>query len=422
MLSTFRIPEIKVRVICSHFKEPKAGPLLAVLPFLRLAASAAAAGVSASAAHLGLAPAFPHALQAEPKQAQGRGKKRKALASPLASGAAAAAAASARPPLAASASTVPFALAAPKPAPTYAEMRPAKRRKCLSELISRTAQQLESKYLLSVDDQRSLVERQRGEMRQVVEDDPVQGIHTLGMWRWLEKSGHFARVTDSDIRWRLDSTSSRPSPPPPPGGGSAAAALQGRRGLGVAGPAREEKSSDEIANRLQSLLVSEESDDERSDGDDHVEEDVDDLYEDSKLGNPEHGSTSSFFRELDALGLRADAMPLPADDHVARLFDERADVVTRTSQVEPGDPGDELGDVIHAMIDDLHQLNGVNNQRTTFLESVAALYQLGDVSGRKAEDASLVARYQQLLRKSKEAKGKNGKLKTAKKDEYSLPW
>jgi hypothetical protein len=289
-------------------------------------------------------------------------------------------------------------------------MKPGKRRKTLTGLISRTAQELESKYLLSFDDQRSVTQRQQDEMRRIVEEDPVQGIHTLGMWRWLEKSGHFGRITDGDIRWRLDSCVS-------PSERDAATQLAPTWSI----PALRiglETSKDAVAERLQSLLFEEDIDEPHDDAD--SDDDIGGLYEHVNGDFSKRAINSTLFKELDALGLKPDVLPLQSED--VGTAESSQVGYSGSMQFKPGDSGNDLGEVTHSMIEDLQRLNGVNNQRTAFLESVATLHRQSELSGTKADDPSLIARYQQLLRKTKEAKGKNGKLKNAKKDEFSLPW
>jgi phage portal protein BeeE len=73
---------------------------------------------------------------------------------------------------------------------------------------------------------------------------------------------------------------------------------------------------------------------------------------------------------------------------------------------------------------DLDKLAGLNNLRADFLESVASSNYLSpDECKRKAdEDTSAIAKFQNLLKKTKEIKVKNGKPKALKNDANALPW
>jgi hypothetical protein len=391
VLGTFKSPEIKVRVLCSHFKEPKAGPLLAVLP------------------QRFVSPATPSAA-ADSKPAP-KTKKRKLAISPLTSSGSRMAGMAA--PGAALGAVQP-----PKTAPTYSERRPAKRRQNVSDLIARTARELESKYSLRFDDQRTLIERQQNETRQLVEDDPVQSVHTLGMWRWLEKSGYFTRITDTDIRWRLEGGIS----PEGPDQGS----QPSQRRFSDNHVCLDVEDAEFVPSRLQYLLcectdgLTNDSD---GDGDDFGE-----LCEPTDPYILPQETCADFQSTIHALGLKRDVLPISLGTINASgtndpLDDETPATTKIPSHSEEGrDSGDELGGVISAMISDLQELNHFNNRRTAFLESMATIHQRNEASGKKAEETSLISRCQQLLRKSKETKGKNGKVKTAKKDEYALPW
>jgi len=75
------------------------------------------------------------------------------------------------------------------------------------------------------------------------------------------------------------------------------------------------------------------------------------------------------------------------------------------------------------MIEELAVVNEFNNKRTAFLESAARSYRRAEGDqGRRNEEAGIISKCQQLLKKNKEMKGKNGKAKTAKNDEFALPW
>ena len=83
----------------------------------------------------------------------------------------------------------------------------------------------------------------------------------------------------------------------------------------------------------------------------------------------------------------------------------------------------ELDQVITSMTAHLAQVNSVNNCRASFLQNVssAPFVLLDEQKRRSDQESSVIARYQALLKKTKEINAKNGKM--AKKDNgLALPW
>ena len=91
---------------------------------------------------------------------------------------------------------------------------------------------------------------------------------------------------------------------------------------------------------------------------------------------------------------------------------------------QSNDDEETLEDIIGRMSADLLELNKLNNARASFLESTARTHISVAAAGKKKEneEALLVAKCQQVLKKSKDSKVKSSKPKTASKDEYALPW
>lgn len=379
LLSTFKIAELKVKVICTSFKEPKS-QLIATLP---------------AAILIPHTPAAIAAIDSGVAKSTTKSKKRKlGSATPA-------------PSSVKTTAVKPSEGAVFVPAElTYSEMNPSKRRKCVSDMISRSARELESKYLLRFEEQRQLLNRQQRDVLQLVEDDPVHGIHTLGMWKWLERSGYFERITDGEVQWRLDGSIVRD-----------AKNKIAEQSASILPFNSREPDRDVMAYRLQSLLViddQEESADE-SDCDDLESLTVSPVRSLSPINGATRSTDAGFSQALNSLGLSRIFLSQFPD-----FAESRLDVCIVSESDKKS--GDELGDVIHSMVSDFRELNDLNSKRTAFVESVACAHQLGEDAGKKAEDSSMIARCQQLLRKSKELKGKNGKMKSAKKDEYALPW
>lgn len=393
VLRSLKASEIKVRLVCNGIKDPRA-VLVAVLP----------------------------PLDGSEKQAKSKKKKKKLSAASLQS---AKSLSPVRPTIDA---------AAPKPAVQYTNMRPNKRRKSVADLVARSARDLEATFLQRFDDQMQTIERQQEEMRKLVDEDKVQVIHTTGMWRWLERSGHFAPITESDIRWRLDGIIS----PDVKKDGTQSPALLSRE----LDPKPVIRSEGTLFDRLQSLLIAEVDDD---DGVPGVESDDDD---DSALLYEEGASDSQL---LDLSALTAEERCLMHVRSVGLLHDSSllrtvvSDVAANPKNEKPlhnpeavvngevndgvaklpsDQQDDEIGGVIQGMIADLSTLNDFNKRRASALESAARSYYLTESDPRrKGEEAILIARCLQVMKKAKEGKGKNnGKAKTAKSDEYALPW
>lgn len=388
ILKSLTSSDVKVKVICNGFKEPTLAPLVAhVLPLLGPAKS--------------------------------KSKKRKA------------------PPPVAPKPVVPTAPVdvpeAKPPVVPYSELRPNKRRRSIADLIALTGRHLEAKYLQRFDDQRQAIDKQQSEMRKLVDED-TQGLHTLGMWQWLEKSGYFANISEPDIRWRLDGLIS----PAGTGTGPGCPSVVLKESEG-------EKTSKapggSLVQRLQSLLI---CDDAGVSGDET--DDESDLYDDEKVGMRVDLDLTGLtvdersFLYLNSIGLVESELPrtlqLEAIESVRSPSCERvhppsnSDTVGR-QRVQNANQGyrlsnpreglDELGVIVNAMVGDLSAVNELNSRRTHFLEAVAKTHRRVESESHQAEEGSVLLKYQQMM-KSKELKNKNGKAKVVKNDEHALPW
>ena len=329
---------------------------------------------------------------------------------------------------------------------SYVDMKPILRRKTIMDLVGRCARELESKYGLK---QQVLSEEPDEDRNKLVDDDPNAMLHTADMWEWLQRSGYFAKLTESDCRERLNGLVMLLKPED---------SLVGRSTKNDDTVAVVEDDKDEAVesgtyiHRLQSLLVPVEIDDGECDGEDKDDDDdsdvsIDDCY-DQVLGTTATIDLSQLtldersYLHLRSIGLlpntvtpqvpivsaggseSTDETNVPVTNTVSSLTSVQATApkdgtVTKTAaRVD----SDELDCVIDAMITDLAQVNRLNHNRTQFLQSMAQLHwpTEGDLKAKNVE-ASLIARCQQLLKKSKQVKPEV-KPKSVKNDEYALPW
>jgi len=384
VLSTFKVREIKVLITCYGFKEPKSGPPIATLP---------------------------SSVVSDVNEAPSKAKKRK-----LAAGTTAKDATEASSPAAATPTTP-----ATKHVVQYSEMRPVRRRKHVTDLISRTARDLESKYLQRLEDQKQLLDRQQNDLRKLVDEDKVIMPHTTGMWRWLEKSGHFGPIDDSNLQWRLEDNYSpdsqlaksiRPS-------GVLKDPEEGR-------PKVDESNKTTVIQRLQSLLLvadDDENDDEsETSNDDHLYDNDGEWWGDKVLDLSSLSGDERSFVHLCSIGL-VESSQLSKQKAKRELITLARPSTKFLSDKKDGAklPEDELGEIVQAMVSDLNQLNTLNMKRAGFIEEMARAEQQSEADSKR--EAILIAKCQQLMRKTKEMKAKHGKVKSsAKNDELALPW
>jgi hypothetical protein len=395
ILASFEASLLRVKIVCAGFKDPKSsGPLMAQLPPLFLPQGMAVKENNIERAKPPTKPAT---------------KKRK-LSTPT----------EPKPP--------PVVKAEPviKEAPTYTQMKPGRRRKALAELISRVAKDIESKLLQRVDDGHVTIERQQSDMLKLSSEDEALTMNTSGMWQWVEKSGYFGTCGEEELHRRFNGIRSHVSE------------QHGRNapsGVGQIFPGQKSQqvADESLVDRLQSLLVEEETEDSNGDDGDEDDKDDDDLYLDNSDSYPASplADLSSLslderlFLHVRSVGL-AESLILPESTSSRETVSQPADNGFRRDERNKFLPTsvDDLEDTIGAMETDLDKLAGLNNLRADFLESVASSNYLSpDECKRKAdEDTSAIAKFQNLLKKTKEIKVKNGKPKALKNDANALPW
>lgn len=408
LLAKFKKPLIKVKVKCTGFKEPKlTSALYASLP---------------PDVFGGVAPSSDRDKKSAKK------KKGSTVETSLISS-----------------STIPAVAEKESVIRTYSELRPAKRRQLITELIAQTAKELEANYNSKMEAQRQSLERRHGELKKLVEEDEVVVIHTAAMWNYIEKAGYFADYAEESIQDNL-----RGIWGPELRCSVSKKTVQNRSYVNgrVHDSAKTKTSSSSVQsiyNGLQSLLVEEHSDDDsNNDARSRIDMDEDEslLHDnfDEPMG-PLPGGTClpPDLKIVDLSNLNPDErayihlrkVGLMEDQPVtftARESTEGPEFISsqRRNDVDGGDEKDHYGvleDVVERMSTDLIELNKRNNARASSLESAARneLVQIRKAKRQAEEEAILNAKWQQLLKKTKE-KLKMSKPKTATKDEQVLPW
>ncbi|GKY95083.1 hypothetical protein MPSEU_000472400 [Mayamaea pseudoterrestris] len=374
VLASFTKNQIKVKIICSNFDKISSGPLYATLRF----------GVKASDKDV-----------APPKS-----KKAKLNPSSVKGGV------TARTSFAASIKNISKSLV------PYADMKPSHRRKTIVDLINKCARDLEATAGQQMEDQRQIICRQQTELQKVVDDDKVQMIHSTCMWRWLEKSGHFAKMKDADCQWRLEGLAATKL-----GDIECGHACMQQTTL----PFGNRKAGSYI-HRLQSLLVVDD-DDETSD------DESDNHFDDMPCACPAADLSKLTMHERSFLHLRSFDLVQKAD-HIFAVEDHMTTDISQTVRFDNAqdiadlEPKDEVDGVVNAMICDLLQVDECNSMRAKLLKSVVHSQRVAE-SDLKAKNAetSVISRYYQLMKKNKQERGRNeGKPRVAKNDEYALPW
>ena len=83
-------------------------------------------------------------------------------------------------------------------------MKPIQRRRQVAEAVAQRSQTLELQIKEAREKHRRTIERQCAEQQKIVDDDEIVSVNTMTMWKWLEKSPHFADYTEADLRQVLE--------------------------------------------------------------------------------------------------------------------------------------------------------------------------------------------------------------------------
>lgn len=319
----------------------------------------------------------------------------------------------------------------------YAQLRPAKRRKAIADLISRTAYSLESEYLRRIEESRLIIAAREKRARECVEDQNYLVPHTAGMWKWLEEMGYFEDSIDEiSLRERLEEARSMDWGTLQHEGNTIQLVTKGRGDHPISTVNAEAPSS--YMDALLDLFVEE---GECSDGNNDDEDETSDTYDDEIVASHElmaeltHLSPEErTYLQLRSVGLSSSGEMKPdkaiqvmvAGSNNLQGFGHplgkpRGDsaVVDQSQDIE------DIDIVINAMKKDLIDTTRLNHKRATYLETVvrATLETPRETKERKQFEASLHARHAVLVKRNKEFRAKNGQNKNATKhDDLALPW
>mmetsp|Transcript_11450 Transcript_11450/g.28952 ORF Transcript_11450/g.28952 Transcript_11450/m.28952 type:complete len:798 (+) Transcript_11450:93-2486(+) len=403
---------VKIKVVCTGFKEPKASmPLIAMLPAIvfdptstRLSLSSNAAATAKALATIDLKKSVSMAsatiIGAKAGASTLTKKKRKDKATE-------------RPKTKATSSQVP---SSPVPK-TYAEMTPLARRQQIVERVSQLALELESSLQK---------EKIVGRLDPVPEEQPP--LHTTRMWNWLQAAGFYNKDASSKFLASIKSPKMHSRGPFQ----SIPRSIQGRD-ANLVKEGEQRVSSVSLFNRLQSLLVEvvseNESDHDEDDSDEEslsfLDDDDDDLDDDfqAKVKAFEEGEMSKKpkfdIADLSELSLEERAfIHLSKAGLIKKSLYPSVNLVLSNVEKEENETED-LGDVIEAMSTDLTRMTSTNNARISFIErltSDADVYYNKQV---EEEQAVLIAKCQNLMKRTKE---KAKKAKQKKDENLNLPW
>ena len=406
VLSTFKGPQVKVKILCAGFKEPKT-QLLAALPV-------------------------------EPKRTLVTRTGRKKTET-NAAGAAALATASSSAAIAAAAAAAAADL-------NYARQTPQRRRKTVSALISRVAQTLESRQNQKEDKRRQSVLFQEKRRKDVAEDTSVTVIHTGGMWKYMQESGYFEdAITDAELQERFDSIQPMKVERTMNG---VRTDYMGKPSLTESGAA--DSGSGALTDRLIGLLVEEgdESDSDTKEEDDGTITDSDssiddtldlldlsDLTENERalvqlrmmgLAVDDNGLVKFVQTVANGTGAGTGVSGLPSSHLEARAAKPqppKSSFVPSNSQ-QGDEDDDDIDDIVAGMIEDLQRTNSMISARADFAQNLArcSIETPEAASRRRQREASIGGRGAALLKRNKEAKAKAMKAKAKQDDDLKLPW
>lgn len=405
ILSTFKVSQIKVKIKCTGFKEPKTA-LVATLPFD--AKRAAALKTSK--------------------------KKTDTEPTPVVSG---------LPPVSPAAAAALAAAAAADL--SYSTQTPAKRRRVVGGLIARVAQTLEARENQRLEKRRQIINVQERRRKDVAEDTSVAVIHTAGMWKYMQESGYFDDpVTDADLDERIEWVRSMDM-------------SIDKTEIGAGGSSetthadKPETTKVCLTDRLLGLLVEEGEESDRDGngvGDDSTvasnESSSDDA--ESMLDLSELTVDERLEIQLRMLGLVPSSSVVVGDvskepelngkltkenqkddanfKAVSNCPLQQASMnLTTVFTVSEQKQGESIDDIVAAMREDLQQTTELINARAAFAQRIARrnLETPEGATRRRQREASILARGAALLKRNKEAKSKAGK-KAKQDDDLKLPW
>lgn len=406
---------VKVKVVCTGFKEPKGSmPLFAMLPAMvfdlssarpLLSSNATATSKVLAATESKKGASVPSASVSSPMPTPTITKKRrkdKATDKP-------------KTKVAPTASQVP---SSPVPK-TYADSTPIARRQQIVERVSQLALELESSL------QR---EKIVGRLDPIPEEQPP--LHTTRMWDWVQAAGFYKKTASSKLLASIKSPKIHSRGPFQ----SIPRTIQGYD-VDTEEEGNQRVSPASLFDRLQSLLVEEVSEDDtdQDDDEDSDEDSLDFLDDDDDDDNVDDAENKLKALESGEIikHLKLDIADLSELSIEERTFVQlsKAGLIKKSLYPSPnlvvssgetnGNETEDLGDVIGAMSTDLTRMTSMNNNRISFigkLTSEADVYYNKQV---EEEQAVLIAKCQNLMKRTKE---KAKKAKQKKDENLNLPW
>ena len=407
---------VKVKVMCTGFKEPKGSmPLFAMLPSMVFDLSSARPLFSINAATTSkvlAAPeskrgaSVPSATVASPKTptATIAKKRRKDRVSDKP-----------KTKAAPTASQVP---SSPVPK-TYADSTPIARRQQIVERVSQLALELES----SLQREKSV-----GRLDLIPDEQPP--LHTTRMWDWVQAAGFYKKTASSKLLASIKSPKIHSRGP----FRSIPRTIQGYD-VDTEEEGNQRVSPASLFDRLQSLLVEEVSEDDtdQDDDEDSDEDSLGFLDDDDDDGNVDDAE-----KKLKALEsgeiiehLKLDIADLSELSIEERTFVQlsKAGLIKKSLYPSPnlvvssgdtnGNEAEDLGDVIGAMSTDLTRMTSMNNNRISFIEKLTSEADVYYNKQVEEEQAVLIAKCQNLMKRTKE---KAKKAKQKKDENLNLPW
>jgi len=399
---------VKVKIICTGFKEPKGSmQLYAMLPAIVFDVPTARPLLPSGVTSKGFATnkGFPmsNAMATNAKLAAASLIKKKTKGKV--------------PDKLKAKGVLPSSQSPASPVPkTYADSAPLARRQQIIERVSQLALELEN-----------LMQKEKtfGKLDPIPEEQPP--LHTTRMWDWLQSAGFYNKTVSSKILASLKSPK-----------------LHSRilyqsiprltQGRATNMETTESVSSMSLFDRLQSILV-EVSDNDTNDDEEDTDEDSlafldDDDDEDETIRRDEikleaviNGDICTDpkvdIADLSELSIEERAFVHLSKAGLIKKSLYPSSILTVSSNTNEGYAAEDLGDVIEAMSTDLTKMTSMNNSRISFIErltSEADIYYNKQVED---EQAVLIAKCQNLMKRTKE---KAKKAKQKKDENLNLPW
>ena len=328
---------------------------------------------------------------------------------------------------------------------SYAQLRPAKRRKAVADLIAQTAQSLESDFLRKKEAMRQSFLACERRARDAAEDSQYPMAHTGGMWKWLEEMGYCQDTIDDEVlRERLEDIrllywqnegqakpsrtmgkalvddhhiiKARAEPPP--------SYVDTLLDLLVDEDNCSDDGSDEISN---------EDEEDRGVGENHddfrVSAELSELSPEERAHLHLRSVGLSRIEMVPDQGTQTRALGTTKVSHdpvqQPRIVGElRTDGDPNRNETSAADEAETVETLINNMKSDLLETTAVNNRRGAYLEAVvrSTVETPKESKSRKLVEAELVARHASIVKRNKETRTKNGKNKNAKNDDLGLPW